>query len=121
MRLRHARHRAGRYTTLPDTTRSPRTAQQFIARAEELTDPSYVRTLAFIRLVHAASVCQQRDPGHAVELATQAIALAGSLKSSRYLRYIRDLCADLDEYAGDADVRAFRELVTGKYPSLLTR
>jgi len=99
--------------------RSPRTAQQFIARAEELTDPAYVRTLAFIRLVHAASVCQQREPGHAVELATQAISLAGSLKSSRYLRYIRDLCTDLDEYAGDADVRAFRELVRGKYPSLL--
>ena len=81
--------------------RSPRTAQEFIAQAEELTDPAYVRTLAFIRLVHAASVCQQRDPGHAVELATQAIGLAGSLKSRRYLRYIRDLCADLDEFAGD--------------------
>jgi hypothetical protein len=97
---------------------SPRTAQQFIAQAEELTDPSYVRTLAFIRLVHAATVLQQREPGHAVELATQAIDLAGSLKSMRYLRYIRDLCADLDEYAGDADVRTFWELVARKYPSL---
>jgi hypothetical protein len=98
--------------------RSPRTAQGFIAQAEELTDPSYVRTLAFIRLVHAASACQQREPGHAVELASQAIELAGSLKSMRYLRYIRDLCADLDEFAGDADVQAFRRLVAGKYPSL---
>jgi hypothetical protein len=80
-----------------------------------------VRTRAFIRLVHAASVCQQREPDHAVELATQAISLAGSLKSSRYLRYIRDLCTDLDEYASDPDVRAFRELVSGKYPWLLTR
>jgi hypothetical protein len=97
--------------------RSPKTAQQFIARAEELTDPAYVRTLAFIRLVHAASVCQQREPGHAVELATQAIELAGSLKSRRYLRYIRDLCIDLDEYAGDPDVLAFRELVASKYTS----
>jgi hypothetical protein len=98
--------------------RSPRTAQGFIAQAEELTDPSYVRTLAFIRLVHAASVCQQREPGHAVELATQAIELAGSLKSMRYLRYIRDLCTDLGEFAGDADVETFRRLVAGKYPSL---
>jgi hypothetical protein len=99
--------------------RSPRTAQEFIARAEELTDPSYVRTLAFIRLVHAASVCQQREPGYAAELATQAISLAGSLKSSRYLRYIRDLCTDLDPYAAVPEVRAFRELVAGRYPSLL--
>ena len=98
--------------------RSPRTAQQFIAQAEELTDPTFVRTLAFIRLVHAATVLQQREPGHAVELATQAVDLAGSLKSMRYLRYIRDLCADLEEYAGDADVRAFRALVARKYPSL---
>ena len=97
--------------------RSPKTAQQFIAQAEELTDPAYVRTLAFIRLVHAASVCQQREPGHAVELAKQAIELAGSLKSRRYLRYIRDLCTDLDEYAGDPDVQAFRDLVASKYPS----
>jgi hypothetical protein len=78
-----------------------------------------VRTLAFIRLVHAASVYQQREPGHAVELATQAIALAGSLKSNRYLRYIRDLCNDLDKYASLAEVKAFRQLVTGKYPTLL--
>jgi hypothetical protein len=98
--------------------RSPRTAQAFIARAEELTDPSYVRTLAFIRLVHASSVCQQREPGHAAELATQAIRLAGSLKSMRYLRYIRDLCTDLTEYAGDTDVDAFRRLVAERYPSL---
>jgi hypothetical protein len=77
-----------------------------------------VRTLAFVRLVHAASVCQQREPGYAVELASQAIELAGSLKSMRYLRYIQDLCADLDEFAGDADVQAFRRLVGGKYPTL---
>jgi hypothetical protein len=100
--------------------RSPKTAQQFIAQAEELTDAVYVRTLAFIRLVHAASVCQQREPGHAVELARQAIDLAGSLKSRRYLRYIRDLCTDLDEFGGDADVRAFRQLVASKYPSRST-
>jgi hypothetical protein len=55
-----------------------------------------------------------------VELATQAISLAGSLKSSRYLRYIRDLRTDLDEFAGDADVLTFRELVGSKYPSLLS-
>ncbi|MGH3276222.1 MAG: hypothetical protein ACRDNZ_18085, partial [Streptosporangiaceae bacterium] len=98
--------------------RSPRTALGFIARAEELTDPSYVRTLAFIGLVHAATACQQREPGRAVELAAGAIEEAGSLKSMRFLRYIRDLRADLEEFAGDPDVRAFRRLVAGKYPSL---
>lgn len=99
--------------------RSPRTAHEFIARAEQLTDPSYVRTLAFIRLVHAACVCQQREPGRAVELAAQAISLAGSLKSSRYLRYIRDLCADLNDYASTSEVKTFRQMVKDKYPSLL--
>jgi hypothetical protein len=98
--------------------RSPKTAQLFIAEAEELTDPAYVRTLAFIRLVHAASVLQQREPGQAVELATQAIELAGSLKSERYLRYIRDLCADLAEYSAEPDVRVFRALVASKYPAI---
>jgi hypothetical protein len=56
-------------------------ALEFVGRAVELTHPTYVRTLAFVRLVHAAAVVQQREPGHAVELAREAIELAGNLKS----------------------------------------
>lgn len=98
--------------------RNPRATQEFVASAVELCDPSYVRTLAFVRLVHAASFVQQREPGRAVEVATQAIELAGSLKSQRYLRYIRDLSVDLEIYEAEADVRTFKELITERYPPI---
>ena len=99
--------------------RNPRTTQEFITGAVELCDPSFVRALAFVRLVHAASYVQQREPGQAVAVATGAIGLAGSLKSKRYLRYIRDLCTDLEGYAGEEDVRGFMRLVAERYPSVL--
>ncbi len=96
--------------------RSPRSTQEFVTRAIELTDPAYVRTLAFIRLVHAASFVQQREPGQAVAVARGAIELAGSLKSQRYLRYITDLSADLAPYEADAEVRDFKVFVAERYP-----
>jgi len=98
--------------------RNPRMTQEFITGAVELCDPTYTRTLAFVRLVHAASFVQQREPAQAIAVATEAIGLAGNLKSQRYLRYIRDLCIDLDAYAGEGDVRAFSFLVVDKYPSI---
>lgn len=97
---------------------SPQTTHDFVTRAIELTDPSYVRTLAFVRLVHAASYVQQREPGEAVAVAREAIELAGSLKSHRYLRYIRDLSSDLDLYDAEPEVRGFKEFVAAKYPDL---
>ncbi|HUK71996.1 MAG TPA: hypothetical protein VLW50_25050 [Streptosporangiaceae bacterium] len=98
--------------------RNPRIAQQFVSRAIELCGPEYARTLAFVRLVQAASFAHQREPGRAAEVAADAIGLAGSLKSQRYLRYIRDLSAELELYASDAAVRAFGELVAERYPAL---
>ena len=88
-----------------------------MTRAIELTDPSYARTLAFVRLVHAAGYVQQGEPGQAVEVARGAIELAGSLKSHRYLRYIRDLSNDLVLYDAEPEVREFKEFVAEKYPS----
>jgi len=98
--------------------RSPKTTHEFVTRAIELTDPVYVRTLAFVRLVHAASYVQQREPGQAVAVARGAIELAGSLKSHRYLRYIRDLRSDLAPYEGESEVREFGEFVAERYPNL---
>nr|BFE88178.1 hypothetical protein GCM10020093_107790 [Planobispora longispora] len=98
--------------------RNPRIAQEFIGRCLELTDPVYARTLAFIRMVQAATYVHQGEPCQAAILATQAVELAGSLKSMRYLRYIQDLCADLKAYRGNPEVESFRELVAGKYPSI---
>ncbi|MFF5111588.1 hypothetical protein [Streptosporangium sp. NPDC000509] len=98
--------------------RNARVAQEFVGRCLELTDPVYVRTLAFIRFVEAATYIHQGEPGQAVALAKQAIELAGSLKSGRYLRYVSDLCAELEPFRTDSEVTAFRELVSRKYPSL---
>jgi hypothetical protein len=53
-----------------------------------------------------------------VEIAREAIGLAGSLKSQRYLRYVRDLCADLRPYGDAAEVRAFTGFVAERYPDL---
>lgn len=99
--------------------RNPRLTQEFITGAVELCDPAFVRTLSFVRLVHAASFVQQREPAQAVAVATEAIGLAGSLKSQRYLRYIRDLYTDLQGFAGEKEVQDFTRLVSEKYPSVL--
>ena len=98
--------------------RNPRMTQEFVTRAIDLTDPAYARTLAFVRLVLAASHVQQREPGQAVMVAREAVELAGGLKSQRYLRYVRDLVADLGLYDGEGDVREFKEFVADKYPDL---
>jgi hypothetical protein len=79
--------------------RQPDVAAEFIQQAVALTDPSLTRTLAFIRLVHAASCLHdstkhRADADEAVSIATEAIRLAGTLKSRRYIRYVRDLCLD---------------------------
>jgi len=81
--------------------RSPKLALEFVTRAIELTDPVYVRTHAFIRLVNAASCLHASKPDaeKAAEVSLEAIRLAGSLKSERYLRYVRDLRADFTPVA----------------------
>lgn len=98
--------------------RNPRMTQEFITRAVGLCDPSYARTLAFVRLVHAASFIQQHEPCRAAEVATEAVGYAGPLKSQRYLRYIHDLCSDFATYTSESEVRSFNQLVGEKYPML---
>jgi hypothetical protein len=89
--------------------RRPATAQEFVIQAQEC-GPEYARTLAFIRLVNAASHVHQGEPVMAAEIATGAMELAGGLKSMRYRRYVRDLWADLQPYTGNATVQAFGQL-----------
>ena len=69
-----------------------------------------------MRLVHAASLIHDDAPDEAVDVATAVIETAGPLKSERYLRYIRDLQADLMPFANTATVQAFNLLVSDKYP-----
>ncbi|WP_146178389.1 sporulation protein [Nonomuraea fuscirosea] len=95
--------------------RKPSQAMEFVGQAVGLCDPMYVRTLAFDRLVQAASYVHMGEPSQAATVALEAIDLAGPLKSERYLRYIRDLQANLDAYAGDGQVVQFNAVVARKY------
>ncbi|NRQ40407.1 hypothetical protein HII36_52610 [Nonomuraea sp. NN258] len=98
--------------------KKPSQALEFVGQAVGLCDPMYVRTLAFDRLVQAASCVHMGDPAQAATVAIEAIGLAGALKSERYLRYIRDLKADLCSYGSVEQVAAFNTLVADKYPAL---
>ncbi|MEU8364362.1 hypothetical protein AB0C27_50925 [Nonomuraea sp. NPDC048882] len=98
--------------------RIPSQAMQFVGQAVDLCDPMYVRTLAFDRLVQAASYVHMGQPAKAALVALEAIHLAGPLKSERYLRYIRDLKADLVGFDCEISVQAFNDLTAEKYPLL---
>lgn len=93
----------------------PSRTLEFVSRAIETTLPEYARTLAFVKLVHAASLVQSDAPEEAVEVATAVINDAGPLKSVRYMRYIRDLQDDLKLFAKIPSVRAFEALVSERY------
>lgn len=77
------------------------------------------RTRAFIGMVDAAGALSAGNVDEAVAVATAAVELAGSLQSSRYLRYVSDFHRSLSErHASHAAVRAFTELVGESYPTL---
>lgn len=100
--------------------RVPSQAMQFVGQAVDLCDPMYVRTLAFDRLVQAASYVHIGEPAKAALVAMEAVDLAGPLKSERYLRYIRDLKAELVGYECEDSVQAFNTVIGEKYPALGT-
>jgi len=86
--------------------KSPREAHEFVSRAIELTGPSYVRTLAFVRLVQAAAYVQQDEPATAASIMASVVENSMPLKSERVLRYLRDLIEDLKPYSNTAEVRS---------------
>ncbi len=97
----------------------PRETQLFAAQA---IDPIHTpaRTRAFIDMVSAAGALRAGDLDQAVSIATEAVRLAGSLRSSRYLQYVADLHGSLAEKnASHPSVRAFTELVRFSYPALV--
>ena len=78
------------------------------------------RTRAFIGMVDAAGALTAGDVHEAVSVATAAVGMAGSLQSSRYLRYVSDFHKLLTEkHASHATVREFTELVTTSYPTIV--
>jgi len=96
--------------------RIPLRTQEFVSRAIETTAPDYARTLAFVRLVHAASLVHQGSPEEAASAASAVIHDSGPLKSARYIRYLRDLQSDLEPFTSAPGVREFKILVDEHYP-----
>jgi hypothetical protein len=77
------------------------------------------RTRAFIGMVSAAGALSAGNVDEAVSVATAAIDQAGSLQSSRYLRYVADFHQALtSRHASHGAVRAFAELIQTSYPAL---
>lgn len=97
----------------------PRETRLFVAQA---IDPIHTpaRTRAFIDMVGAAGALGAGDLNQAVSIATDAVRLAGSLQSSRHIRYVADFHRSLTEKnASHPSVRAFTELVRVSYPGLV--
>jgi tetratricopeptide (TPR) repeat protein len=97
----------------------PEETQRFAEQAIDLlhTPP---RTRAFIGMVSAAGALSAGNVDEAVSVATAAIGQAGSLQSSRYLRYVSDFHRSITEHhASHAAVREFAELVSTSYPTLI--
>lgn len=96
----------------------PARTHEFVSRAVELTDPAaYARTLAFVRLVQAAAHVHQKEPERAATIARDVVEQAGSLKSERYRRYIRDLMVDLEPHIGLGEVRELARIVRQRHPA----
>ncbi|WP_306215015.1 hypothetical protein [Actinoplanes sp. RD1] len=87
--------------------------QQFAAQAvDPLLTPA--RTQSFISIVHADGALAAGNLEQAVSLAAQSVELAGSLQSSRQLRYIADFGQSLAAggHLGHRAVRDFAETLT---------
>lgn len=99
--------------------RRPRETLLATAQAiDQIRTPA--RTRAFIDMVSAAGALRAGDLDRAISIATDAVRLAGSLQSSRYLQYVMDFHGLLREKnSSHPCVRAFTELVTVSYPALV--
>ncbi|WP_203791518.1 hypothetical protein [Paractinoplanes rishiriensis] len=77
------------------------------------------RTRSFICIVHADGALADGNLDEALALAGQSVELAGSLQSSRHLRYVSDFYSSLMlKYDNHAGVREFTALLRSKNPEL---
>jgi hypothetical protein len=94
--------------------------QTFAVRAiDPLLTPA--RTRSFISMVHADGLLAAGSLDEAVALAMQSIQLAGSLQSSRYLRYVSDFYRRTVNggHASHASVCELASLAEATYPDLV--
>ncbi|WP_062207115.1 hypothetical protein [Streptomyces sp. NBRC 109706] len=75
------------------------------------TDPKYVRTLGFCRLVLAQSHLLNGALEAAATTATLAVKAGDALQSSRFVRYVTDFQRQVSAHATNPAVQEFNERV----------
>ena len=79
------------------------------------------RTQAFVGMVNASVALADHELEEAVQLASEAMALAGSVRSHRYLQYLADFrAAVVAKFPNDPKTSALLEHIDTDYPSLTT-
>ncbi|WP_338681997.1 sporulation protein [Streptomyces acidiscabies] len=87
-------------------------------RAVDSTDPKYVRTLGFCRMVLAQSQLLNGELEAAVTTASLAIDGGDSLQSSRFQRYVTDFQQEVSTHALNPVVSAFNNKVRDAFTRL---
>ncbi|MET8399954.1 sporulation protein [Streptomyces sp900116325] len=82
-------------------------AVRFAERAVALTDPKYVRTLGFCRMVLAQSQLLNGDVEEAVTTAGLAVEGGDALQSARFQRYVGDFQREVSTHATNPVVQQF--------------
>ncbi|MFF1421076.1 sporulation protein [Streptomyces sp. NPDC058280] len=82
-------------------------AVRFAERAVALTDPKYVRTLGFCRMVLAQSQLLNGDLEEAVTTAGLAVEAGDALQSARFQRYVGDFQREVSTHATNPIVQQF--------------
>jgi hypothetical protein len=97
-------------------------AQKTQLFAAQAVDPQLTpaRTQSFLSIVHAEGALAAGNLDEAVSLATKSVELAGSVQSSRQLRYLTDFCKALvaGNHLGHPTVRELADGLTAKDPAL---
>ncbi|MGW5114830.1 sporulation protein [Streptomyces noursei] len=88
-----------------------RESVQYAQRAVDDTDPKYVRTLGFCRMVLAQSQLLNGELEAAVATASLAVEGGESLQSSRFQRYVTDFQTEVSTYSSNPAVADFNERV----------
>ncbi|MFJ5225907.1 sporulation protein [Streptomyces sp. NPDC088400] len=82
-------------------------AVRFAELAVALTDPKYVRTLGFCRMVLAQSQLLNGELEEAVATARLAVEAGDALQSARFQRYVADFQREISAHAANSVVQQF--------------
>jgi hypothetical protein len=74
-----------------------------------MSDGQHARAIGLRQAVAATAACQARDLDQALDRGRQALEILARVTSARAGRYLRDVAAALEPWAGDSGVRDFTE------------